>query len=156
MGDTAYYQTEIGILGIGVKDEKICSIALENEYKGTLPGGKRTECSELAAMQIEEYFQGQRKQFQLPLAFSGTEFCKKVWACLMDIPYGETRSYEDIAIAVGNPKAMRAVGMANHRNPIMLVVPCHRVIGKNGTLVGYAGGLEVKKKLLNREGIYCN
>lgn len=156
MGDTAYYQTEIGVLRIGVRNKKINSIEMEPNYRGSLPGGIQTKCSKLAALQIEEYFQGQRKEFQLPLDLSGTEFCRKVWKCLMDIPYGETRSYEDIAIAVGNPKAMRAVGMANHRNPIMIVIPCHRVIGKNGSLVGYAGGLEVKKKLLNREGICCD
>jgi len=156
MVDAAYYQTEVGILRIGVMDGKIRSIELENDYKGNLPGGQQTECSKQAVMQIEEYFEGKRKQFQLPLDLRGTEFCEKVWACLLEIPYGETRSYKDIAIAVGNEKATRAVGMANHRNPIMIVVPCHRVIGTNGTLVGYAGGLEVKKKLLNTEGICCD
>ena len=98
-----------------------------------------------------EYLEGKRKVFDFPYEFHGTEFQKKVWKKLCDIPYGETRTYKDIAIAIGNPKACRAVGMSNNKNPITIAVPCHRVIGANGKLVGYAGGIEMKKKLLEIE-----
>ena len=87
----------------------------------------------------------------MPTAPSGTEFQQKVWKALKDIPYGKTKSYKDIAAAVGNEKACRAVGMANNRNPISIIIPCHRVIGKNGKLVGYGGGLEIKEYLLKLE-----
>nr|WP_253201780.1 methylated-DNA--[protein]-cysteine S-methyltransferase [Clostridium sp. DSM 17811] len=101
-----------------------------------------------ANMQLQEYFCGKRKIFDLPLAPSGTEFQQKVWNSLLEIPYGKTKSYKDIAKNVGNIKAARAVGMANNKNPIFIIIPCHRVIGANGKLVGYAGGLSVKEKLL--------
>lgn len=92
-------------------------------------------------------------KFDLPLDARGTEFQKKVWNELLRIPYGETKSYKDIAVAIGNEKACRAIGMANNKNPIPIIIPCHRVIGSNGKLVGYAGGLNVKEKLLNIEKI---
>ena len=98
-----------------------------------------------------EYLDGKRKEFDFPYKMIGTEFQKKVWHALTKIPYGETRTYKEIATAVGNPKASRAVGMANNRNPIFIVVPCHRVIGANGKLVGYAGGLDMKDALLSLE-----
>ncbi|MBR5590084.1 MAG: methylated-DNA--[Anaerotignum sp.] len=101
--------------------------------------------------QLDEYFKGKRKTFDLPLAPKGTEFQKKVWDALRDIPYGETRTYGEIAETVGNSKAARAVGMANNRNPIAIIVPCHRVVGASGKLVGYAGGMEQKEKLLHLE-----
>jgi len=104
-----------------------------------------------AALQIEEYLIGKRKKFSLPLFMQGTEFQKDVWKALQSIPYGETRSYKDIAVQIGRPKAMRAVGLANNRNPISIIVPCHRVIGHDGKLVGYAGGLKLKQKLLDME-----
>lgn len=104
-----------------------------------------------AKRQLDEYFAGRRKEFDFPLSMQGTEFQKKVWKALRQIPYGETRSYQEIAEAVGNKKACRAVGMANHHNPVLIAVPCHRVIGKNGSLVGYGGGLDVKKQLLELE-----
>ena len=106
-----------------------------------------TALLERASRQLEEYFAGKRKQFDLPLSLRGTEFQRQVWAALRDIPYGETRSYGQIAQAVGRPKAVRAVGMANHRNPISIIVPCHRVVGADGSLTGYGGGLENKKFL---------
>ena len=102
--------------------------------------------------QLREYFCGQRQQFNLPLDFIGTEFQRKVWGALVTIPFGETRSYSDIARQVGSPAAVRAVGAANGRNPISIVAPCHRVIGANGTLTGFAGGLETKAFLLRLEG----
>ena len=102
--------------------------------------------------ELEEYFAGKRRQFNFPLALRGTDFQVACWNALLAIPYGETRTYADIARAVGRPQGFRAVGMANNRNPIAIVVPCHRVIASDGTLCGYGGGLETKRKLLQLEG----
>lgn len=106
-----------------------------------------------AKRQLTEYFDGLRTSFSLPLAPSGTAFQQAVWAQLEAIPYGETRTYGQIAAALGKPTASRAVGGANHSNPIAIVIPCHRVIGANGKLTGYAGGLDIKEKLLRLEGV---
>ncbi len=106
-----------------------------------------------AEAQLREYFAGARRTFDLPLAPHGTAFQQRVWTALRAIPYGETRTYGELAAAIDSPNASRAVGMANHRNPIPIVIPCHRVIGANGTLTGYAGGLEIKRRLLALEGI---
>ena len=103
--------------------------------------------------QLREYFAGTRRTFDLPLAPHGTAFQQRVWMALRAIPYGETRTYGELAAAIGSPHASRAVGMAHHRNPIPIIIPCHRVIGANGTLTGYAGGLEIKRRLLALEGI---
>jgi O-6-methylguanine DNA methyltransferase len=102
--------------------------------------------------ELEEYFAGQRREFNFPLDLRGTPFQIACWRALLAIPYGETRSYADIARAVDKPNAFRAVGMANNRNPVAIVVPCHRVIASDGTLCGYGGGLDVKRKLLELEG----
>ena len=102
--------------------------------------------------ELEEYFAGKRREFTFPLDLRGTDFQKKCWGALLHIPYGETRSYADIARAIGRPKAVRAVGGANHQNPVAIVVPCHRVIGSGGSLTGYGGGLPLKEKLLQLEG----
>jgi len=120
---------------------------------GETPRGERAETalSREAARQLAEYFAGTRRDFDLPLKPEGTPFQRAVWEALRTIPYGQTRSYADIAAQVGNPKGCRAVGMANHRNPIAILIPCHRVVGKNGALTGYAGGLDVKEKLLSLE-----
>lgn len=104
-----------------------------------------------AERQLKQYFAGKLKSFTLPLDFVGTEFQKKVWAALLTIPFGETRSYGEIAKQIGNPKAVRAVGAANGKNPLSIIAPCHRVIGANGTLTGFAGGLEIKAYLLKLE-----
>src|ERR1700691_4062279 len=104
------------------------------------------------ASELEEYFAGKRREFTFPLDLRGTEFQKACWRALLAIPYGETRSYGDIARAVGKPHGFRAVGMANNRNPVAIVVPCHRVIAAEGRLGGYGGGLDVKRKLLELEG----
>jgi O-6-methylguanine DNA methyltransferase len=101
--------------------------------------------------ELEEYFSGRRRRFDMPLDLRGTEFQKRCWQALLDIPYGETRTYAEIARAIGRPQAFRAVGMANHSNPIAIVVPCHRVIASDGTLCGYGGGLNLKAKLLELE-----
>jgi O-6-methylguanine DNA methyltransferase len=105
--------------------------------------------------ELDEYFAGKRRQFDFALDLRGTEFQLACWHALIAIPYGETRSYADIARAVGKPQGFRAVGMANNRNPIAIVVPCHRVIASDGTLCGYGGGLEIKRKLLELEGALC-
>lgn len=102
--------------------------------------------------ELEEYFAGHRREFTFPLDLQGTDFQLACWRALLSIPYGETRSYADVARAVNKPAAFRAVGMANNRNPIAIVVPCHRVIASDGTLCGYGGGLDVKRKLLELEG----
>lgn len=104
------------------------------------------------ATQLTEYFAGQRQAFSVPLQAGGTLFQNEVWSALADIPFGELRSYSDIAIAIGRPKAVRAVGAANGRNPLPIIVPCHRVIGSNGSLTGFAGGIPLKTKLLELEG----
>ncbi|QOS97597.1 methylated-DNA--[protein]-cysteine S-methyltransferase [Brevibacterium sp. JNUCC-42] len=102
--------------------------------------------------QLHDYFQGKRQTFTLQIDLHGTVFQKKVWNALLDIPYGETRSYKDIACSIGSEKAVRAVGGANNKNPVSLLVPCHRVIGAGGSLVGYGGGLSIKEQLLSLEG----
>jgi O-6-methylguanine DNA methyltransferase len=124
---------------------------LRTENKGfrfeDAPGSMRPYVNEL-----EEYFAGKRRQFTFALDLRGTDFQLACWHALRAIPYGETRSYADIARAVGRPKGFRAVGMANNRNPVAIVVPCHRVIASDGTLCGYGGGLDIKRKLLELEG----
>ena len=129
-------------VSVAVDEESFCSIINE------------TDVLRQAALQLEEYFQGKRKTFSLDLAPEGTDFMKKVWKELSNIPYGQTVCYKDIAIAIGNEKACRAVGMANNRNPIPIFIPCHRVIGKNGALVGYSSGVDIKVKLLELESSY--
>lgn len=106
-----------------------------------------------AMKQLKEYFDGKRTVFDLKMKLHGTDFQKKVWIYLSKIPYGETRTYKDVAEAIGSPKGFRAVGMANNKNPIAIIYPCHRVIGASGKLVGYGGGLDIKEQLLHLEGI---
>ncbi|MGF1722026.1 methylated-DNA--[protein]-cysteine S-methyltransferase [Vibrio kyushuensis] len=103
--------------------------------------------------QLDEYFSQKRKEFSLPIASQGTDFQQQVWRALCKIPYGESWSYQQLAEKIENPKAVRAVGLANGKNPVSIIVPCHRVIGKSGKLTGYAGGIDVKKSLLKLEGI---
>lgn len=107
-----------------------------------------------AERELEEYFAGRRTAFSVPLSMHGTPFQMEVWTALRTIPYGETRSYASLAAQIGRPRACRAVGMANHVNPLPIFVPCHRVVGADGRLTGYAGGLDVKKYLLKLEGAY--
>lgn len=111
----------------------------------------RSEFSDIVYRQAEEFLTGRRSAFEIAYRFEGTDFQKKVWTALLNISYGETRTYKQIAHVIGCPNASRAVGMANNKNPLMLVIPCHRVIGGDGSLVGYAGGLEMKKALLATE-----
>jgi O-6-methylguanine DNA methyltransferase len=109
------------------------------------------ETTSVCRRELDEYFAGKRTQFTVPLDLRGTAFQKQCWQALLDIPYGETRSYADIARVIGRPRAFRAVGMANHDNPVAIIVPCHRVVGSNGNLTGYGGGLDVKRQLLELE-----
>ncbi len=105
--------------------------------------------------ELQEYFEGKRREFTVPLRPEGTAFQKQVWQALLTIPYGQTRSYGQIAAQIGKPGASRAVGMGNHCNPIAILIPCHRVIGANGSMTGYGGGLDIKEYLLKREGVLC-
>lgn len=118
---------------------------------GAVDGNDHHYLLEDAAAQLQEYFAGQRREFDLPLSPAGTPFQKSVWSALLTIPHGQTASYGQIAAKLGNPKSSRAVGMANNRNPLPIFIPCHRVIGANGQLTGYAGGLAVKEYLLKLE-----
>lgn len=149
MNNLYYYETDLGIIGIRDNNKSITEIFYSKEKDND--NIKETPLIEECFKQLNEYFKGERKEFNVPIEVEGSEFQKKVWNALLDIPYGETRSYKDIAIAIGNEKACRAVGMANNRNPISIIIPCHRVIGANGKLVGYGGGLNIKEKLLNIE-----
>lgn len=154
MSETIYYSrinSPVGSLLLAVSERGL--VALEFG-KGRIPAGwvESEEKTSACRRQLAEYFAGSRRQFDLALDLRGTEFQKRCWRELLKIPYGETRSYADIARALGNPSAVRAVGLANGQNPVAIVVPCHRVIGSDGSLTGYGGGLEVKRKLLELEG----
>ncbi len=147
--------TPIGTLRLFADDEALVTVEF--------PGGAGPQAAarsasghpvlDRALRQLREYFEGQRTTFHLPLRAAGTPFQRQVWAALSGIPYGETRSYADIAAEVGRPRAVRAVGAANGRNPLPIVVPCHRVVGSNGSLTGFGGGLPTKAWLLRHERI---
>ena len=147
----AYYKTDIGQIKIGYDKGIILSL----DFSGISPEQvhELNELSESAAFQICEYLSGKRRDFDFPIELRGTPFQLAVWEYLRRIPYGETRTYGQIAAEIGNHSACRAVGMACNRNPVIIAVPCHRVIGANGGLVGYAAGLELKKRLLEIEKI---
>lgn len=144
----AYYDFPFGILKIRYTDAAVVSI---NVAKKAEEDCERSKLSDLAHGQICAYLAGRLRDFDFPFELRGTGFQKRAWEALCRIPYGETRTYKQVAAELGNPKACRAVGLANNRNPLMIVVPCHRVIGTNGALTGYAGGLEMKKALLELE-----
>ena len=148
---TCYYQTKIGRIKIAQEGDAIVEINVTDSEKES---ERETTLIKKTIKELKEYLEGKRKIFDIPIDTQGTEFQEKVWNALLEIPYGETKSYEDIAKMVGCPKGARAVGMANHNNKIIIIIPCHRVIGKNGKLVGYAGGLPVKEKLLQIESNY--
>jgi len=146
-----------GLMTLAAKGDKLTAILWECEIDGRVPLGDMIEDPSFPILlkteqQLNEYFAGERTCFELELDFTGTEFQKEVWAALLEIPFGETRSYGDIARRIGRPKAVRAVGAANGRNPISIVAPCHRVIGASGKLTGFAGGLDNKALLLKLEG----
>lgn len=142
------YETGLGSVTFIEEDGALLAISMQRSLEGV---EKETSLTKEAYAQLSEYLNGKRKTFDLPFKMRGTQFQLQVWNALLDIPYGETRSYKQIAEAIGNPKAVRAVGMADNRNPLLIIVPCHRVIGKNGSLVGYGEGLEMKEFLLRLE-----
>ncbi|MDR2314244.1 MAG: methylated-DNA--[protein]-cysteine S-methyltransferase [Spirochaetaceae bacterium] len=156
MKSVFFYESPVGPLGIVEEEGAISGVFF---FRGqTLPGfsAGKTPVLQRAAAQLAEYFTSRRRVFDLPLVLRGTAFQVSVWKALQSIPPGETRSYEEVAVQIGNPKACRAVGMANNRNPIAIIVPCHRVIGKDGSLTGYGGGLDIKRYLLTmeKEGVF--
>ena len=139
----------IGALTLVEEDGALTEVRFGEKAQGVML--KSTELLERAARELDEYFRGERRAFTIPLNPHGTPFQKRCWDALCRIPCGETRTYAQQAAMIGNPKACRAVGMGNHYNPLPIFIPCHRVIGKNGTLTGYAGGLDIKETLLNIE-----
>lgn len=143
-----YLASPIGLLKICANSQGLSAIDFDAK-PDTACGNAITQ---QAVRELTEYFQGKRQHFDVPLAAQGTEFQQSVWHALTQIPFGQTTSYQDIAQVIGNPKGMRAVGAANGRNPIPIIVPCHRVIGRNGNLTGFSGGLDKKEWLLKHEG----
>lgn len=148
MDSCAIYPFPFGQLKIGYRDNAVTLLTRTSE---PARGEGRTALTDRVFQQMMEYLNGQRRAFDFPYTLRGTAFEQKVWQALCAIPYGETRTYGEIAAAVGSPKACRAVGRANHCNPILIAVPCHRVIGADGKLVGYGGGLDMKEFLLQLE-----
>jgi methylated-DNA-[protein]-cysteine S-methyltransferase len=146
----------VGVLTLVASDHGLIAVLWQDDNPRRVPLEETHEDNDhpvlrSAERQLDEYFAGRRTSFDLPLDMRGTEFQKQVWKALTIIPYGETRTYLDLATGLGNPAATRAVGAANGRNPISIIVPCHRVIGSNGKLTGFAGGLEAKSYLLELE-----
>ncbi len=160
MDNYAIYETQFGNFRIDYEEhyifgvKKVMNGVGSEEQTGLMDGtsvGVRTSLTDKVYEQLQEYFAGNRQAFEFPYVMRGTQFQQSVWHALEEIPYGETRSYKEIAIAIGNPKASRAVGMANNKNPCAIIVPCHRVIGSGGKLVGYAYGLDMKQQLIKLE-----
>lgn len=145
----AFYLSPIGLLEVAGTENGITFI--EFSERRAVPPGPPDPCLKECLRQLEEYFSGTRRTFSLRLDLGGTPFQKKVWGELLKVPFGRTVTYRDIAAALGNPRATRAVGGANHRNPVSIVVPCHRVVGADGSLTGYGGGLWRKEWLLAHE-----
>ncbi len=146
--------SQIGDLYLVASQKGLCGIFWEKQNIPMLNGENDSDAAKYlhqSVKQLEEYFAEKRKQFELPFDVQGTDFQKRVWQALSDIPYGETRSYQQIAVAINNKKACRAVGSANGKNPLAIMVPCHRVIAANGGIGGYAGGLTIKTQLLDLE-----
>jgi len=153
-----HLKTPIGVLQVAASEAGLVAVVFPNETKRNFAKSKGSLAAQKhlsqAVAALEDYFNGKRQDFSdLTLAPSGTLFQMRVWQALHAIPYGQTRSYGDIARAINNPKGVRAVGLANGKNPLPVIVPCHRVIGANGTLTGFGGGLPAKKWLLEHEGI---
>ena len=146
-----YYESPIGKLVIVHNDRGITNLYLAHLLQIENAIQEETDLIKEAVKQLDEYFNGLRQSFDLPLAPAGTHFQQKVWQALRNIPCGKTYSYKQIAEQIDNPKASRAIGMANNKNPIPIIIPCHRVIGKDGSLTGYGGGLSKKECLLNLE-----
>ncbi|HEU5141259.1 MAG TPA: methylated-DNA--[protein]-cysteine S-methyltransferase [Bacillales bacterium] len=150
--------TEIGRLRLILKEDGTLQRILLNDvlwssFLGDKTVKQSTELGGPIRRQLQEYFYGDRREFDLPVELNGTPFQQQAWQALREIPYGETRSYSEMASSIGRPKAVRAVGHANAVNPIPIIFPCHRVIGKDRSLTGYAGGMDMKKQLLQMEGV---
>lgn len=151
-GPVLYREYPIGTLGLMDDGQGISRVFLRREgARYAFPEGE-SPLTLRAAGELDEYFSGRRTSFTVPLSPHGTVFQRSVWQALRDIPYGQTRTYGEIAAVVGRPRAARAVGMANHDNPLLIFTPCHRVVGKGGALTGFACGLDVKRRLLELEG----
>jgi len=154
MNDRAVLETKSGPIHIEVDSEgAVIRCGFSSKVEVSNPGSGNVQP---ALNQLREYFAGERRSFDIPVHMEGTEFQKRVWVALLAIPFGQTISYSELARRVGSPKAVRAVGRANGANPIAVIVPCHRVIGSNGSLTGYAGGMERKRELLMLEGVNCD
>lgn len=152
------FKTPIGKLRIAVDLDGLRYVLFENnKVEPSQMGDWQRDCGATreAREQLLQFFAGERNEFDLKMSLNGTDFQKRTWQTLANIPYGTTWSYSELATALGSPKAVRAVGSANGRNPLPIVLPCHRVIGSNGTLTGFGGGLPIKKWLLEREGVLC-
>lgn len=143
-----YLDTPIGVIAIKANAHGLSAV----QFVGAAGLANPSAVTTSASAQLDEYFQGERVRFDLPLAPQGTPFQQQVWQALLEVPAGHTSSYADIALAVARPTAVRAVGSANGRNPIAIIIPCHRIIGSNGQLTGYAYGLDIKAWLLRHEG----
>lgn len=150
--DLILFDTPLGPMGLAAEEDTIVHLYLPNEAVPTVIEHETVLLAE-GKRQVLEYLDGRRRAFDLPLALRGTAFRKQVWGALTAIPYGVTITYGELAERIGNPKAVRAVGQANHHNPIPLIVPCHRVIGVDGSLTGYGGGVELKRRLLELERV---
>lgn len=150
---TCKYQFENISLYLVATETHLINIQFTQPQKALL---QTTELLSMATIQLDEYFQGKRTTFSLPFKLTGTPFQLAVWKELQNIPYGQTTSYKEIAQKINKPKAYRAVGMANNKNPLPIIIPCHRVIGSNGKLIGYAGGLKLKNYLLELEKSHAN
>ena len=140
----SYFKSEIGIIKIGVSGGAVCEIGIADCLGESAPSA----LADRAFKEISEYLNGKRKAFDFPIAPKGSDFQKKVWSALREIPYGKTKTYGEIAADIGSSKAARAVGNACNKNPLLLAIPCHRVLGANGSLTGFAAGIEIKKHLL--------
>ncbi len=155
MNDTTHflyhYPSEFGRFSLVATDSALTHFFFEGEAPRFDTTEQETPLLQQAGLQLAQYMRGERKQFSLPLALNGSDFFQRAWQALVAIPYGETRSYGQIAAAIGNAKACRAVGLANNRNPLPIFIPCHRVIGSNQKLTGYRGGLPLKQHLLELE-----
>ena len=149
--DFCLFDTPVGQMALAGEGDSISRLYLPGLPLPRL-ASRETPLLARGREELLEYLAGARRDFDLPLAPQGTPFQQRVWAALREIPYGQTRSYRELALAAGSPRGYRAVGMANHRNPIPILIPCHRVVGADGSLTGYAGGLELKRKLLELEG----
>ena len=152
MTEKLYYKSPIGILEIELKNDTIQRLRVVESCSKI---SERTGYFAEVAKQLDEYFAGKRTKFELNISPNGTEFQKKVWVELLKIPYGKTKSYQEIADAIGKPSAQRAVGSACNKNPILLIIPCHRVISKTGKLTGFACGIDRKEQLLKLEANRC-